>query len=528
MAEDHVFWAEKIASEVKNRKKFRFTDASLPKPKSWAVKSSSSLSGVLHIGRLSDLIRSEAVSRALEKQGFKQDFIYVTEDMDPLRKVPKGIPNSFEEYIGMPVSDVPDPFGCHKSYAEHFVSAFFEVLENFLFLKPKLLSMREEYKKGLFKDSAKTLLENTEKVRNIIESKQDSKLDQNWSPWKPICEKCGKIQTTALTGVDNLKVSYKCQDYAFEKHLAKGCGFEGQSDLGKGNGKLVWKSEWAAQWKVWAVCSEGAGKEYESKNSAFWVNAEICEKVLNFPMPAPIFYEHLMIDGKKMSASLGNVVYPKDWKEVARPEALKYLYMKRINKARSFSWAEVPSLELELDRAVSSGTSQLVPYSTIKGRNLVPMPVDYSTIAALVPLFKDDKVLLEKISSAGLLPAKLSAGQKSSLKERIAMARTWVEKHAPEGFKLVFLKSLSAEIKKSMDAGAGKLLPVLAEKLASLDSADSIQQEIFETAKASNVKPKQLFKAIYLALTGKESGPRAGLLILAFGKENCLGRFKEF
>ena len=524
---DEIFWAETLAKQIAERDSFHFKKRPIPKVDSWTVKSSSSLSGVLHIGRLSDLIRGEAVSRALEKQGFKQKFIYVTEDMDPLRKVPAGVPKSFEQHIGMPVSDVPDPFGCHKSYSEHFISAFFDVLDDFLFVKPKIMSMREEYAKGSFSDSAKVLLKNAEKVRGIIESKQDSELPMQWSPWKPICEKCGKLQTTAITNVNGLKVDYRCQDYSFEKFTAKGCGFEGQSNLSKGIGKLVWKSEWAAQWKHWNVCSEGAGKEYEAKNSAFWANAEICEKVLDFPMPIPIFYEHIMIDGKKMSASVGNVVYPKDWKEVSRAETLKYLYMKRIMKARSFSWRDIPDLELELDRAIDSKGNKLVEYSRIMGRDLVRVPVDYSTAASLTPIFQDDDGLFGKLVEMGAVPKKISAKEKKALLERISFARTWVEKHAPDDFKLSFLEILSADELSRMDEDAKKLLPAIAISLPKENSADEIQQTIFNTAKENSVSPKQVFKAIYLALTGKESGPRAGLLILALGKEKCVKRLKE-
>ncbi len=527
MAEKQVFWAEGLAAQIKDRKAFHFSDEKIPPVKKWAVKSSSSLSGVLHIGRLSDLIRGEAVSRALEKGKFKHDFIYVTEDMDPLRKVPEGVPKKFEEFIGMPVSDVPDPFGCHKSYAEHFVSAFLEVLDTFLFSEPKVFSMRKEYRKGSFNDSIKQLLEKSDEVRAIIESKQDNKVEEQWSPWKPICEKCGKLQTTFLTKVRGLDVEYKCQDYKFEKNVAKGCGFEGQSNLRKANGKLVWKSEWAAQWKRWKVCSEGAGKEYEAKNSAFWVNAEICERVFHFPMPVPIFYEHLMIDGKKMSASLGNVVYPKDWVEVARPETLKYLYMKRIMKSRSFSWDDIPNLELELDRAIAEKDSKLVEYSAIKGRKSLCLPVDYGTIASLVPLFKDNAFLIKRLSESGMLPKKLGKEERTCLLERIDKARNWIEGHAPDSFKLAFLEKISQKETSAMDASAKKLLPLLAKQLSLLDSAESMQQSIFKTAKSRNVKPKLLFKAVYLALTGKESGPRAGLLILALGKEKCLARLRE-
>jgi lysyl-tRNA synthetase class 1 len=364
-------------------------------------------------------------------------------------------------------------------------------------------------------------------VRRIIESKQNSRLPPHWSLWKPICERCGKLQTTVLTRVEGLNIEYRCQDYAFEKHVAEGCGFEGKSDLRKANGKLVWKSEWAAQWKRWSVCSEGAGKEYEAKNSAFWVNAEICERVLDFPMPVPIFYEHLMVDGKKMSASLGNVVYPRDWLAVSRPETLKYLYMKRIMKARSFSWGDIPKLELEFDRAILSKDNKLVEYSVTGSGAPTPIPVDYSTIASLAPLFPSGEDLLAKLVETGAVPKKLSAKQKAGLLERIEKARVWVERYAPPESKLSFLLHLSGREKEAMGEGARRLLPTLVSKVSGLNSADEIQRAIFDTAKGGGIEPKKLFRAIYLALTGKDFGPRAGLLILAMGKDKCLKRLQE-
>ena len=526
MAEE-TFWAENIADEVINRKSFKFSEEKIPKVKKWTVKSSSSISGVLHIGRLSDIVRGETAFRALEKKGFPVEFIYVTEDMDPLRKIPKGVPKEFEQYIGMPVSDVPDPEGCHKSYAEHFVEKFLSTFQNFLYADPTRFSMRKEYKKGSFNNEIIDLLRKAKDVASMIQGKQDTSLSPSWSPWKPICDKCGNLQTTVLKSFNEKEVEYVCRDYKFEKFTARGCGYEGKAKICKANGKLVWKSEWAAQWKRWNVCSEGAGKEYESSNSAFWVNAEICEKVLGFPSPVPIFYEHIMVDGKKMSASVGNVVYPHQWLEVARPETLKYLYMKRLNKARSFSWSEVPNLELELDRAFLSKDNKLVQYSAVRQRQLVEMPVDYSTIASLSQLFSKNDELIAKLAEMQLLPKKISKAQQTSVLERIDKARTWIERHAGEEFKLTFLEKVSERELNLMDNEAVPLFKGLIQKLKSLDSADEIQQAIFETAKSNNVFPKKLFKAIYLALTGKESGPRAGMLILALGKEKSIKRLKE-
>jgi len=534
-----VFWAEQIASNVLQRKKYRFVGKKIPRIKKGSVKSSSSLSGALHIGRLSDIIRGEAVFHALKEKKFPAEFIYVTEDMDPLRKIPKGVPSSFEKFIGFPVSDVPDPFKCHKSYGEHFKEEFLKVFNDFLFFEPKVFSMREEYRKGAFNDSIIKIVKEKEKVKEIIEKVQGSTLPPDWSPWKPICDNCGNLQTTVVTGVEGDKITYVCKDYSFENAVAKGCGYEGTSNLRKPNGKLVWKSEWAVQWKRWNVVSEGAGKEYESKNSAFWVNAEICERVLGFPMPEPIFYEHLVVDGVKMSASLGNVIYPADWLQVSRPETLKFLYLKKIMKSRSFSWRDIPSLELELDRAAESISStapldkelaqakKILEFSKVKNREIVPLPVDYKFAAELSQLFDDEKKIFSVLKEMKHLTGKEPKDVLDSLRERLSLAGKWVEKYAPDEFKINFLEFVSREIKGQLSPAVVKLFPEISKGISKAKSAEEVQKNVFAVAKENNLPAKEFFQTLYLVLIGKPQGPKLGNLVFALGKSKVLSRLKE-
>lgn len=554
MEENVSFWAENIANKVLTRKKFHFSDTAIPEIKNPTVKSSSSLSGVLHIGRLSDIIRGEAVYRAIKENNDKINFIYVTEDMDPFRKVPKGVPKDFEQYLGMPVSDVPDPDGCHESYGVHFKEKFLETFSDFLVYDPKVYSMREEYKQGNFTPFILEMVEKTEQVKEILQKFQDSTVAENWTPWKPICDNCGKLQTTVITKIDGTKIHYKCEDYAFEKTKAIGCKHEGVSDLKKANGKLVWKSEWAAQWKRWQVVSEGAGKEYNAPNSAWFVNAEMCENVLNFPMPEPIFYEHLFIDDKKMSASLGNVVYPHEWLEVGRPEALKLLYMKKINKTRSFSWKDLPLLESELDKAVfattkgdlqkediqkelsKSGLSikmtkeetqlfNLYKYSQVEGRTVLPILAEYSLVAYLVDEYSDNQSFFEKLVEMEHADKNLSKERKEQLFERMNHARVWVEKYSPE-HKIELVEEYSKDaidekIKGLFSSIADDLLLPVNEK------PKAIQQLIFSTAEVNKVKPSEFFKALYQVIIGKERGPKMGTVIYKIGREKVSKRLKE-
>jgi len=270
---DELFWADKFASQIINREKFHYLDKKVPKFDVYTVKTSASLSGVLHIGRLSDTIRGETVYSALVDAKVKAKLIWVAEDMDPLRKVAKNVPKEFVKYIGMPVTDIPDPDGNFDSYAERFKAEYFEVVDKFVNTDMAKFSMREEYKKGNFNKYIKKIIESTEEVRKIQNKYRTNKLDKSFSPWKPICDNCGKIVTTQVKEISEGIVKYQCKDYDFETTTAIGCKHKGENDPLKGNGKLLWKSEWAAQWAYWKIVSEGAGKEYQVPNSAFWVNA---------------------------------------------------------------------------------------------------------------------------------------------------------------------------------------------------------------------------------------------------------------
>ena len=83
-------------------------------------------SGNIH--NLREVLVAEAVANALRARGAEVRFVFHADTIDPLRKIAPGIPGSFREYIGQSLSRVPDPEGCHESYAEHFLVPFEEAL----------------------------------------------------------------------------------------------------------------------------------------------------------------------------------------------------------------------------------------------------------------------------------------------------------------------------------------------------------------------------------------------------------------
>ncbi len=521
-----LFWADQLAEKIISRDKFRYVDREIPKFPEFVVKTSASISGVLHIGRLSDTIRGASVYRALQERGVKARLIWVAEDMDPLRKVPEGVPAEFEKYIGHAVTDIPDPEGCHKSYAEHHKEKYFEVLHDFVFVGMEKYSTREEYRKGSFKPFIRKILEKVDDVRAIQNKHRTNPLAKSWCPWTPVCGNCGKIVTARVMKVEDGMVHYTCRDYVFETTTAVGCGHKGIDDPMRCNGKLLWKSEWAAEWAHWKVVCEGAGKEYNVPNSAFWINAEIVEKVLGFPSPEPLFYEHLMIEGVKMSASLGNVIYPHDWLEVATPELLAFFYNKRLMKTRSFSWKDLPQLYDEYDEAAkvhfggkklenekeASHIKRLYEISHSKKSLSKPVDVSFSHAAMLSQIYASKEGIVSSLKKTG----HHDKDEEKAVLSRVEKAGIWIRKYAPESERFVLQEKVVASLSEKQKEAIRKIAAAL--KSREWDQK-SLFEEFYRIAEETGIEAKELFKAGYLVLLNRERGPKLAPFVLALGEK---------
>ena len=66
-------------------------------------------SGVIHFGNFRDITTNYFVVRALQDMGKNARLLFSLDSYDRFRKVPAGVPENFEKFIGMPVTKVPDP-----------------------------------------------------------------------------------------------------------------------------------------------------------------------------------------------------------------------------------------------------------------------------------------------------------------------------------------------------------------------------------------------------------------------------------
>jgi lysyl-tRNA synthetase class 1 len=126
-------------------------------------------SGNIHVGNMREVVTADAIFRAIKDVGKAARLIYVADSYDPLRTVYPFLPTSYKEYVGMPLSEIPDPFGCCSSYAEHYLKPFSESLSQ-LDIHLEVYHADQMYKSGQYTGAIKVALEQRDAIAEIIET----------------------------------------------------------------------------------------------------------------------------------------------------------------------------------------------------------------------------------------------------------------------------------------------------------------------------------------------------------------------
>jgi lysyl-tRNA synthetase class 1 len=188
MAESQ-YWADQVAKKVLKIH---------PRKKIYVVAAGVTPSGRKHIGNYREIITNAFVAKALEDLGKNVKFIYSWDSFDRFRKVPPDLPATkkkiLEKHLGMPDSDVPDPFGCHKSYAKHY-EEFLEKESAATGVRPKFIYQDKEFRKCTYAKEIRTLMRNRKKVADILNRSRKEPLPKTWYPLFVYCEDCNKDNT---------------------------------------------------------------------------------------------------------------------------------------------------------------------------------------------------------------------------------------------------------------------------------------------------------------------------------------------
>ncbi|KKP87350.1 MAG: Lysine-tRNA ligase [Candidatus Roizmanbacteria bacterium GW2011_GWA2_35_8] len=516
-----MIWADREAKRIKD-KKLVYPEQSR---REW-VDDMKTPSGRIHVGSLRGVIVHDLVYKALKDIGVNAKISYVFNDMDQMDGMPSYLDkNKWEKYMGFPLYKIPSPVPGFKSFAEYYAKEFIGVF-NSINCHPQIIWSSELHRSGKMDEIIKLFLDKADVVRDIFKRVVKKEKPANWYPYNPICEKCGKVGTTNVYKWDGEYVYYRCEPGIVK--WATGCSYEGKIKPIGENGKLPWKLDWAAHWKVIGVTIESSGKDHMSSGGSYDMADHFCREILGTKAPDAMGgYEWFTIRGRKMSSSKGIGSSAKEVSEILPPDIFRFMQVRTPIKTHlDFDpyGDTIPNLFDDYDKLmesyflkienklpigkageVASDFARIIELSAVS-----PLPLKrfflprFRTITSLIKTKKDVESFF--VNQKG---SELTIVEKSLLEERIKYAKIFIEKYSVE-------KTIPQTDNKFVpNAEQKNFLKILLMKLK--DKKVDPQVAIFESIKQVGIQPKQAFAAFYFSLTGKPYGPKAGDLIKNLG-----------
>ena len=482
-------------------------------------------SGLPHIGTFGEVARTTMVRhafRVLTDDKVKTRLIAFSDDMDGLRKVPDNVPNKdmVTQHLGKPLTQVPDPFGTHDSFAAHNNARLRAFLDQFGF-DYEFMSATACYTSGRFDAALLTMLRHFEEVMAVMLPSLREERAQTYSPFLPIDPKTGIVLQVPVVEHDA-----KAGTITYEND-----GERVTTLVTGGRCKLQWKPDWAMRWFAMGIDYEMAGKDLIDSVK---LSSQIC-RVLGGTPPEGFNYE-LFLDenGQKISKSKGNGLTIEEWLHYASPESLSLFMYREPKSAKRLYFDVIP-------RHVDEYLQYLDSYPRQGMKEQLGNPVWH--IHGGQPPEPDNPVPFAMLLS---LVTASNAANADTLWGFIGRYRPGVSRNshprlaALVDYAINYYRDFVAPKKQFREPSTAgrKALTDLRDALSQLPadvSPENIQDVVYEIGrrepfldekkKGKDGKPGvslDWFNMLYQVLLGQEKGPRFGSFVAAYGVQNTI------
>ncbi|MEY8348128.1 lysine--tRNA ligase [Bacillus cereus] len=512
-----MHWAYKIARELIQK---------YPNKETFVCASGISPSGSVHIGNFREIVTTYFVVRALQDLGKKTRFIFSWDDYDRFRKVPKNIDSSFEKYIGMPYCDIPDPYGCHKSYAEHFEKEFETSLEDFR-IEVEFIYQHKEYRRGRYNPNILRALQRRKEIYDILiefkTSKSSIEERENFYPITLYCEQCGK-DTTRIMHFDETTEAIQ---YEF---ICGTCNV--LSVMQTSRVKLNWKVDWPMRWMAEDVIFEPGGRDHSAETGSYNVSKEIAKKIFHYKAPHYIAYDFIGIkgDNQKMSSSAGNIITPAELLKVYVSEVILFMFSKyKPNAAFHIGMDEdVIRNYTEYERYMDSyynntlHNEELCDALRLSRVNTETARLPkFNQVAGILPLVNFDTKILQEILAE--VDTDYTFIDIMEISKRI---EHWIRNVYPQRMVEVNQEKYW-EFYKTLEDEQKKWILEVCEVIRMNTSQSNFMEQVYaiwhhENKKTMKENQKILFSIIYSLVLNQRNGPPIPLLIDVIGVEKIV------
>ncbi|MDA5194609.1 lysine--tRNA ligase [Govanella unica] len=467
-------------------------------------------SGLPHIGTFGEVARTTMVRKAFSLlSDLPTRLIAFSDDMDGLRKVPDNVPNKdmLQQFLNRPLTQVPDPFGTHESFAHHNNARLREFLDRFGF-EYEFLSATECYKSGRFDATLLKVLEHYDAVMNVILPTLRDERRRTYSPFLPVSPITGHVLQVPV-----LERNLEAGTIVYEEPD----GTRMEVPVTGGHCKLQWKADWAMRWVALGVDYEMAGKDLIDSVT---LSGKIC-RALGATPPEGFNYE-LFLDekGEKISKSRGNGLTIEEWLRYASDESLSLYMFQSPRKAKRLYFDVIP-------KAVDEYFSFLESYPGQEPKQQLANPV-WHVHSGDVPDAKmpvSFNLLLNLVGAA-------QTGDKDVLWGFIsqyapdATPATHPQLDQSVGYAIAYYEDFVKPTKsyRLADDAEKLALGLLLDKISALPAnagGEAIQNEVYAVGKEQGYENlRDWFKALYEILLGQPQGPRMGSFFALYGLQN--------
>ena len=449
-------------------------------------------------------------------QKIDHELITFSDDMDGLRKVPENILNNqvLKDNIGIPLTDIPDPFKKYKSFGEHNNEMLKKFLNKFKF-NFTFKSSTENYKNGTFNNSLLRVLEKYNEIMNIILPTLREERKKTYSPFLPICPESGKVLEIPLIEIKK------------EKGIAifDNNGKKLETQITDGKCKLQWKVDWAMRWFTFDVDFEMYGKDLTE--SAI-LSSKVC-RVLGKKPPNGFAYE-LFLDekGEKISKSKGNGISIDQWLRYASPESLS-LYMYPNPKRAKKLYPEV------VPKTVDEYLTLIEKFSNQKESDKLLNPVwhVHNGKPPAEKVVMPFSMLLNLVGSSNadnknILWKFINKFHKDITKKDYPILDSLTE-YAINYFKDNVEPNKRFKKPNNPEKAALENLILKLQNIKENLKPEEIQTIVYSTGKENGYEKnlRDWFKLIYEVVFGEEDGPRMGFFISFFGIKETIGLIND-
>jgi len=463
-------------------------------------------SGLPHIGTFGEVARTTWVRRAFELMSpIRTRLISFSDDMDGLRKVPGNVPNPeiLAANLGKPLTSVPDPFGTHDSYGAHNNARLRAFLDRFGF-DYEFLSSTDCYRSGRFDEALLAVLQNYEKVRDIVLPTLGAERRATYSPFLPISPVSGTVLQVPI-----LEWNKQAGTIVFEDE-----GKKTELPVTGGHVKCQWKVDWAMRWYALGIDYEMSGKDLISSVD---LSTKITRALGREP-PETLNYE-LFLDeqGQRISKSKGNGLSVDEWLSYGPDESIALYMFQKPRTAKRLYFDVIPKAVDEyiafLDKYRGEDEAARLENPVFHIHNGNPphetYPVSFALLLTLVSASNaHDRDLLWGFIRA--YAPKADPKDNPGLDRLVGYALRYYEDFVKP------TKQYRAPTDKER-AALEDLAGVL-EKFGDERDAEKVQFEVYEVGKRHQFEPlRDWFKAIYEVLFGQTQGPRFGSFAALFG-----------